>query len=561
MEGGNNYEGQRAAVYARYSSHNQTEQSIEGQLRDAYSFAERNGITIVAEYVDRAISGTTDSRPQFQKMIRDAEKRQFSMVLVWKLDRFARNRYDAAMYRNKLKKCEVKIQSVMENISDAPEGVILESVMEGMAEYYSRNLAENVKRGQRESILKGWFPGGHIPYGYIHADHRLVPDPEKLPVVQEIFERYAHGERTSVIIADLNERGIRCKNGRPFTVNSIDRLLENTTYIGEYRFAGQVVEGCADQIITNELFTMAAARRAANRRAPAAARKPRARFLLLGKLFCGDCGANMAGDSGTGRHGETHMYYTCRHRKADKICKNKRLRKDDIEYIICKLISDFLMDKRRPALEIMAECIEKELNTGFEMAEIKELENQLRSIEADLEKLVDSLIHMPESARPRIGKRMEELEKQRIDIDVLLAKKRLQSCDVFTKETFLKYMKLMMTDLEDERNRIFIIDKFLDSAYSYSDGRLVIYIKYLNGHPHAYDPDDPIPDKDGYKDGKKIFDGKIPGGLASLPDIRRGSTLASYALPTAGKLEPRLPHLFFLHGKLGVVVWLSDVRK
>jgi hypothetical protein len=270
----------------------------------------------------------------------------------------------------------------------------------------------------------------------------------------------------------------------------------------------------------------------------------------------------MAGDGGVSRTGKYHYYYTCHSRKKNsKSCNSNSLRKDDIEYAICRIISDFLMDKNRPVLEIMADCIEAEYNTGFEMQEIRDLEARLRGIELDLDKLVDSIIDMPPSARPRISRRMEDLEKQKTDVEITLARKRLECVDVFTKDDFLKFLRLMMTDLDNEQNRIFIIQKFLEKAYIYNDGRIVIYINWFNGHPHAYDPDDPPPDPDGYHEGKKIFDGKIPEGLASLPDFRRGSTLITYAPPNADKLEPRLPHFFFLKGKLGIVAWMKDLRK
>ena len=154
-----------AVIYARYSSHSQTEQSIEGQLHDGYAYAEKCGYRVVGEYIDRALTGKTDDRPDFQRMIKDAEKRLFQVVIVWKLDRFARNRYDSAMYKRILKKHGVRVVSVMENITDTPEGIILEGMLEALAEYYSANLSENIKRGQQESIKKGWFPGGPPPMG------------------------------------------------------------------------------------------------------------------------------------------------------------------------------------------------------------------------------------------------------------------------------------------------------------------------------------------------------------------------------------------------------------
>ena len=136
----------KAVIYARYSSDNQREESIEGQLRECTAYCQKNEITVVRTYIDRALSAKTDNRPDFQRMIKDSAKGLFDVVLVWKLDRFARNRYDSARYKAQLKKYGVKVLSATENISEGPEGIILESLLEGMAEYYSAELAEKVIR-------------------------------------------------------------------------------------------------------------------------------------------------------------------------------------------------------------------------------------------------------------------------------------------------------------------------------------------------------------------------------------------------------------------------------
>lgn len=138
---------QTAVIYARFSSHGQTEQSIEGQLRECYEYAKRNDLIILPEYIDRALSGTNDKRPEFQQMIEDSKKRDFNYVLVYQLDRFARNRYDSATYKAKLKKNNVRVISAKENITTDASGVLMESVLEGMAEYYSAELSQKVKRG------------------------------------------------------------------------------------------------------------------------------------------------------------------------------------------------------------------------------------------------------------------------------------------------------------------------------------------------------------------------------------------------------------------------------
>ena len=162
-------------IYARYSSDGQREESIEGQLRECREYAEKHNITIIGTYIDRALSAKTDNRPEFQQMISDSSKKQFDVVIIWKLDRFARNRLDSATYRAVLKRNGVNVVSAKENISEGPEGIILESMLEGMAEYYSAELSVKVKRGQKENALKCKANGGTIPFGYVINAERYWP--------------------------------------------------------------------------------------------------------------------------------------------------------------------------------------------------------------------------------------------------------------------------------------------------------------------------------------------------------------------------------------------------
>ena len=195
-----------AVIYARYSTDSQREESIEGQIRECTAYAEKNGFTVVKHYIDRAISAKTDNRPQFQQMIKDSERGIFDIIIVWKLDRFARNRYDSARYKTQLKRNGVKLVSATEVISAGPEGIILESVLEGYAEYYSADLSEKVIRGMTENALKGKFSGGAIPFGYtINADRRFEIDPLTAPFVAEAFQRYNDGQTMREIRDWLND--------------------------------------------------------------------------------------------------------------------------------------------------------------------------------------------------------------------------------------------------------------------------------------------------------------------------------------------------------------------
>ena len=184
-----------AVVYARFSSHKQGEQSIEGQVAEAEQFAINRGLKIIHIYADKAQTGRNDNREQFQLMLADATKHKFDALIVWKTDRIGRNKEEIALNKYHLKKNGIKIYYVAETIPDTPEGIILESVIEGMAAYYSEQLSQNVKRGMKASALKAQYTGGPIPLGYaIDENKHFVIDPMYAPTVKLIFDMYASGK-------------------------------------------------------------------------------------------------------------------------------------------------------------------------------------------------------------------------------------------------------------------------------------------------------------------------------------------------------------------------------
>ena len=238
-----------AVIYARYSSDRQTEQSIEGQLRECYAFAKANDIAVIDTYIDRAISGKTDNRPAFQKMIEDSAKRQFQAVIVYRLDRFTRNRYDSAIYKARLKKNGVKVLSAMENLNGSPESIIMESLLEGMAEYYSVELSQKITRGMRENALKGKALGGQRVLGYkVNSDCYFEIDETTAPVVVDIFKLYSSGKTVKEICDILNARGVKTARGGAFNKNSLHTILTNKKYIGIYK-TKYVIEKIADRLV------------------------------------------------------------------------------------------------------------------------------------------------------------------------------------------------------------------------------------------------------------------------------------------------------------------------
>ena len=335
----------KAVIYARYSSDNQREESIEGQLRECTAFAEKNGITILRHYIDRALSAKTDNRPEFQNMIKDSGKKLFDMIIVWKLDRFSRNRYDSARYKAQLKRNGVKVISATEVISDGAEGIILESMLEGFAEYYSADLSEKVVRGMTDNALKCMFNGGTLPMGYlIDADQHFQVDPVTAPFILDAFKRYDEGATMTEIRDWLNEQGMKNTRGNPLTYNSVQHLLNNRRYIGEYVYRDIVVPDGIPAIVPIELFESVQRKLAKNKKAPAR-HKAEDDYLLTTKLFCGYCGAYLCGESGTSRTGIVHHYYKCVSvKKKRKECHKKPVKKVWIEDLVVSATMEMIMD-------------------------------------------------------------------------------------------------------------------------------------------------------------------------------------------------------------------------
>lgn len=243
----------KAVIYARYSCDNQREESIEGQLRECKEFAKRKDFMLVDTYIDRAMSAKTDNRPEFQKMIKDSAKGEFDVVIVWKLDRFARNRYDSAHYKATLRKNGVKVLSATEVISEGAEGIILESVLEGYAEYYSAELSEKVIRGMTENALKCQYNGGFIPIGYkVDENKHYQIDELVAPLVKEAFLMYINGKPIKDIVVYLNDNGVLSSQKKPVTKTTVATLLKNRKYIGEYQYRDVVVPDGMPAIISKE---------------------------------------------------------------------------------------------------------------------------------------------------------------------------------------------------------------------------------------------------------------------------------------------------------------------
>lgn len=459
-------------IYARYSSHNQTEQSIEGQIAVCKEYAKRNDYTIVGEYIDRALTGTNDNRPQFQKMIQDSNKKFFNGVLVYQLDRFARNRYDSATYKNKLKKNNVRVFSAKENISEDASGVLMESVLEGMAEYYSVELSQKVRRGMKINAEKCLYNGGSIPLGLtVDKDKKYQIDTNTAPVIKEIFNMYINGKTMVEIQRYLNSKNIKTSYGNEFNKNSIRTILENKKYIGIYSYHGEETQNAIPRIIDDDTFEKVQEMLKKNRRAPART-KAKTEYLLTTKLFCGTCKEMMVGNCGTSRNGVVHNYYSCNGKRKNK-CDRKDIQKDLIEKIVIEETRNMLTDEN---IDLIArsifKCAEKAKNNN----KLKELEKQLKENEKQKNNLFDSLkICEIDSVRKSIFEEIVKMEEEHQNIEKEILIEKNSNINITVKEIKAFFLNIRKYSTNELIYKKILINSFIDKIYIYDDNITIVY--------------------------------------------------------------------------------------
>lgn len=467
----------KAVIYARYSSDNQREESIEGQLRECTAYCQKNDITILRTYIDRAMSAKTDHRPDFQRMIKDSAKGLFDVVIVWKLDRFARNRYDSAHYKAQLRKYGVKVLSATENISEGPEGIILESMLEGMAEYYSAELSEKVIRGHTENALKCKYNGGTPTFGFIiDKDKYYQIDPHTAPVVLESFTRYDQGDTMKEIMEYMIESGITTVRGRKIDLNFIARMLKNRKYIGEYSYRHIVTPGGIPAIVPQDLFDRVQKRLETNRKAPAR-HKAEDDYLLTTKLFCGTCGAMMVGESGTSASkGRKYHYYRCVNTKKNKSCgaNHKSVRKLPLENAVVNAVMAKVMDDS--FVEYIADTV-MDIQTR-ESSVLPALRKQLEETERGITNMLNAI--QMGIFNTSTKERLDELEERKKEVELQIIQEEMKH-PMLSREDVVwwicRFRSLDVSKLEERRrlvdsfvNAITIFDDYILITFNYKEG-------------------------------------------------------------------------------------------
>ena len=366
----------RCVIYARYSSARQREESIEDQVRVCTMFAKSNGMEVERVYADKALSGKSDDRPQFQRMVADSRDAGWGVVVVYRLDRFARDRFDSASYRMRLRDNGVSLLSAMERIPDAPEGSILESVLEGVNEWYSRELSQNVRRGMAGNARKCKANGVRV-FGYrVGDDGRYAVDEDEAACVRRAFAMAANGS-TKTEVRDWLNNACRNVRGGAWTVNSVTTLLGNRKYLGIYKFGDVVVEGGMPALVTQERFDAANGKRKHGRVGA---------FPLTGKLFDAESGRAYRGDGGTGCTGKRYFYYSCPTEGGGMV----RYRQEAVEDAVTDVVSSVMA--RPGQAEALADAVLAAIERRDEAKRLERAREELREVQRGRERLVDAII-------------------------------------------------------------------------------------------------------------------------------------------------------------------------
>lgn len=494
-------------AYARFSSDNQREESIDAQLRAIRSYCDQKGYVLLDTYVDEARSATTDDRPSFQRMVRDAASGNFSAVVVHKLDRFSRNRYDSAIYKKQLRDHGVRVESVLEHLDDSPESVILESLLEGMSEYYSKNLAREVRKGQNENALKCRHNGGQPLYGYsVDKDGYYVINEYEAAAVRLMFQLVKKGCSYQEIITLLTERGYLTRAGNKFSATTINHMLRNEKYNGTYVYNRTMpqpkggkrtnvsrpddeilrIPGGMPAIVDMSIFLeVQKILKRRGSRAACASNNAKEIYLLQGLIKCGNCGSPMVGARRKdGRNKKLRISYECNGRKRKKTnCMMRNVSRDLVENLVIDHLEKYVLSDEAiaRAKEILAEEIEKNHKTSPDG--LNALKKELAETNAALDHLIDAIAAGVDALRMK--DKIDALEAKRISLEqqITLIESRQQTFDKIElaglDAVLSQYRNIRSKDRKEQKE---IINKFVKEVLVYDnddDGSKIILTLYF----------------------------------------------------------------------------------
>lgn len=458
-------------LYGRYSSHNQKDISVEQQFEKGYELAAEYGIRIIDTYADRAVSGRTDKRRDFQRMMTDAAKGKFRYVIAWKSNRMGRNMLEALINEARLQDLGVRVLYVEEDFDDTAAGRFAARSMMNVNQFYSENMAEDIKRGLYDNAANCMVANGHLPYGY-KADETLhyAIDEPKAAVIREIFTRVSCGEAFVDIMASLNARGINTSYGRPWGRSSFQKILSNERYRGIYIYGDVRKEGGIPRIISDELY-FKVQEVITTKKNPQGRHRVNGDYLLTGKLFCGHCKSPMTGVSGTGRSGNLHYYYVCQKRRTEKTCDKKNVRRDEIELQVAQAIKDYAL--KDDVIEWIADSTVAYNERKEAESKVGILEDQLAGTEHGIKNIMSAIEQgiITETTKSRLV----ELESERAAIKANIAAARADIVTVSRDDIISGLEMFRDGDVHDKKYQARLFDTFLVAVYAYDDDLRLVF--------------------------------------------------------------------------------------
>ncbi len=473
---------ENCVIYARYSSHAQKDMSIEQQVGLAREMADDLSLTVLEVYADRAVSGRSDNRPAFQKMLKDATRGKFKYVVSWKSSRIGRNMLEAMINESKLADCGVRILYVEEDFEDNAAGRFAARTMMNVNQFYSESMAEDISRGMRNNA-EHCLATGALPLGYKKtADLHIELDEPNAEIVKEIYRRVADGERYSDIIQNMNDRGIRTSFNRPFTRNSLRTLLSNERYKGIYIYQDIRTEGGIPRIIDDDLFNRVQEVLKLRKSGKGGKHIIFGDYMLTGKLFCGECGSPMVGISGTSKTGATHYYYAC-NKKRQKECHKKNVRRDAIENAVADAIRQHIL--KDDTIEWIADNVMEYQKQQKDNPEIGLLNDQLADVKVSIKNIMKAIEAgiITDSTKNRL----QELEEQQKELESNISAAEYNVVDI-SREYVVDWLRSFKTgDIQDKEYLNNLFSTFISSVYVYDDKRVKVVFSIGGGEEKDID--------------------------------------------------------------------------
>lgn len=467
--------GTDAVIYARYSSHSQRDVSIEQQVQKCQEYARRQGLTVIEVYSDAAISGKTDNRPAFQRMMKDSKKHRFQYVIAWKSNRMGRNMLEAMINNAALLQEGVHCLYVEEDFEDTAAGRFALRNMMNVNQFYSENMAEDIRRGLMDNAEKAMV-NTRPPFGYaVGPDRHFILDPQQAEVVREIFRRILEGWSYADIADDLNRREIKTAYGREWNKGSFHAMVKNEMYLGVYKYSTVRIEDGVPAILDRKTFEEVQYR-LKHKKNSIGRSQDYSEYLLTGKLFCGHCREPMVGTSGTGRHGEPHYYYVCQGRRKHKNgCQKKNVVRDVIEQKVVQAIRDYVLQDE--VIDAIVAAFERFYESERRSAPIEALKAELEQNQKSIDNIMKAIEAgiFSESTRDRLLEL--EAEKRRLTNALQLEAEMLVQLTPDQVRFFLEQFRSGDVESRDWQRQL--IRTFVQEIYLYDDHMKIIF---------SYDP-------------------------------------------------------------------------